>query len=376
MKRKTNYVRLPAAALLALFLGSCLAACGYGGGRTESRFAKNSHIERDDRELLEEPMKWEGQIILRLADNQRADYPTAVACDYFADLVEERTEGAVKILTYHSSILGDEKSSIAQMRYGGIDMVRASIALLTDYAPQLTVLEMPYLYRDSEHMWQVLDSGIGDYFLKSMEKNGIEGLCWYDAGARNFYTTEKMITKPEDLEGLYIRVQQSAFMIDLISMLGANPVDLPYESVWGELRTRRIDGAENNMPSYMSTGHCSVAPYLSMDGHTRIPEMIVINKKVLESLPEEYQKIIRQAAAESSIRQRQLWQEEEERALKTFEEAGGIITYVEDQEAFRRKVQPIYDIYARRYGEILDMIREMGKEEEIGKEKEIGKEEN
>lgn len=119
-----------------------------------------------------------------------------------------------------------------------------------------------------------------------------------------------------------------------------------------------------------------MAPYLSMDGHTRIPEMIVINKKVLESLPEEYQKIIRQAAAESSIRQRQLWQEEEERALKTFEEAGGIITYVEDQEAFRRKVQPIYDIYARRYGEILDMIREMGKEEEIGKEKEIGKEEN
>lgn len=73
-------------------------------------------------------MKWEGQIILRLADNQRADYPTAVACDYFADLVEERTEGAVKILTYHSSVLGDEKSSIAQMRYGGIDMVRASIA--------------------------------------------------------------------------------------------------------------------------------------------------------------------------------------------------------------------------------------------------------
>ena len=65
-------------------------------------------------------------------------------------------------------------------------MVRASVALMTDYNPELTVLEMPYLYRNSDHMWQVLDGEIGNYFLQSMRNNGIEGLCWYDAGARNF----------------------------------------------------------------------------------------------------------------------------------------------------------------------------------------------
>lgn len=311
---------------------------------------------------IEQPMQRDGQILLRLADNQREDHPASVACDYFAELVEERTDGRIKILTYHAARLGDEKTTISELHYGGIDMVRTSIALLTDYNPELVVLEMPYIYKDSEHMWKVLDSELGDYFLKSLEKSGMEGLCWFDAGARNFYTTGKPVTKLEDLEGLYIRVQQSSFMVDLVSVLGANPVDLPYEAVATQLKQHRIDGAENNFPSYVSAGHYLAAPYVVMDGHTRIPEMIVVNKRILEELDAGDQAIIRQAAQEASVFQRELWKTEEEKAMEKVVESGGQITFLEDQEAFEARVRPIYNTYVYRYRELLEKVQAIGED--------------
>lgn len=323
--------------------------------------AARSTVDREG-SVIEQPMKRDGQILLRLADNQREDHPASVACDYFSELVEERTDGRIKIITYHSAKLGDEKSTISELHYGGIDMVRTSIALLTDYNPELVVLEMPYIYKDSDHMWKVLDSELGDYFLKSLEQRGMEGLCWFDAGARNFYTTGKPITRLKDLEGLYIRVQQSSFMVDLVSVLGANPVDLPYEAVATQLKQHRIDGAENNFSSYISAGHYLPAPYVVMDGHTRIPEMIVVNKRILEELDPEDQEIIRQAARETSVFQRELWRTEEEKAMKKVLEAGGQITFLEDQEALEQKVRPIYNTYVFRYRDLLERVQEIGGE--------------
>ena len=312
------------------------------------------------RDFLSKPMTRDGQIILRLADNQKPEHPTSVACDYFADLVAERSHGRIQIITYHASALGDEKTVLRQMRYGGIDMVRASVALLTEYNPELAVLQMPYLYRNDDHMWQVLDGDIGTYFLQSMRDNGIEGLCWYDAGARNFYTIDKKITKLEDLEGLYIRVQQSAFMMDLVRMLGAIPVEMPYEMVGPQLREHFIDGAENNIPSFVSARHSTLAPYLVLDGHTRIPEMIVMNQQILKTLSPEDQELLRQAALDSSLYQRELWKQEEEKNYKAFQEAGGTITELEDLSEFVKKVQPIYDLYVPKYGNVIERIQSVG----------------
>ena len=335
---------------MAVFLLVCI-----GWNHTDGNTAVHKAGEIKDISL-HEPMERDGKIYLRLADNQREGDPTSVACDYFANLVEERSQGRIEILTFHSSRLGDEKSTVNQLRYGGIDIVRVSIALLYDYNQELSVLQMPYLYKDSDHMWAILDSDIGDYFLASLRDNGMEGLCWYDAGARNFYTVNKEIRSVKDLEGLKIRVQQSNFMIDLISALGADPVDLPYEEVRMALHSHRIDGAENNFPSYISTGHSLMAPNLVMDEHTRIPEMIVMNKKILDEFSTEDQELIRQAALDSSLYQRELWKSEEEGNRKRFVASGGNITYVEDKDAFIRKVQPIYDVYGKKYKALLDEI--------------------
>lgn len=129
-------------------------------------------------DMLHAPMERDGQIILRLANNHVPDYPTSRACDYFAELVEERTDGRIRIINYHSAQLGDEKTTVTQVMYGGIDLARVSTALLTDFDSELIALQMPYLYENTDHMWRVLNSEIGDSFLKGMEMMGVEGLCW------------------------------------------------------------------------------------------------------------------------------------------------------------------------------------------------------
>lgn len=305
------------------------------------------------------PMKKDGCILLRLANNQKPDHPASRACDYFAQLVQERTDGRVKIQVYHSAVLGNEAETVKEVEYGSIDMARVSIALLTGYNQELLALQMPYLYADDAHMWRVLDSSLGDAYLSSMEERGIAGLCWYEAGARNFYTSTREITQISDLRDLRIRVQESAFMMDMVDTLGAISVDMPYEDVREAFRDGGIDGAENNFPSYVSAGHYHDAPYIVMDEHVRIPEMVVMNQTVLKQLSPRDQETIRQAARESSVEQRRLWQAFEKEQWAVLEKAGVKVTYPEDKEAFRQMVQPIYDMYGQPYNEVLEKIRGM-----------------
>ncbi len=311
------------------------------------------------RDTLDMTMARDGQIILRLANNHVPDYPTSVACDYFAQLVEERTDGRIRILNYHSAQLGDEKSTVTQVMYGGIDLVRVSIALLAEYDPDLIALQMPYLYENEEHMWAVLDSEIGDSFLDGMQEIGVEGLCWYDAGARNFYTTEVPITRAEDLKGLKIRIQESSFMADLILALGATPIEVPFDKVSMALKRQEIDGAENNFSSYISTGHSRYAKELVLDEHVRIPEVIVMNKAVFDKLTEEDREIIRQAARDSSVRQRELWNTQEQENREMVDRAGTVIRNVRDMQEFVEKVQPVYAKYGEDYQSVFQKIKAM-----------------
>lgn len=309
-------------------------------------------------DMLHAPMERDGQIILRLANNHVPDYPTSRACDYFAELVEERTDGRIRIINYHSAQLGDEKTTVTQVMYGGIDLARVSTALLTDFDSELIALQMPYLYEDTDHMWRVLNSEIGDSFLKGMEMMGVEGLCWYDAGARNFYTTRPVVCL-SDLQGMKIRVQESAFMVDLISALGAVPVEMPFSKVELALKQGEVDGAENNFSSYISTRNYLYAKCLALDEHVRIPEVIIMNKLVLENLDEADQEIIRQAARDSSQKQRELWDQGEEDNRKVVEAAGNRVFHLLDKRDFVEKVQPLYRKYGGDYQDIFEKIEQM-----------------
>jgi tripartite ATP-independent transporter DctP family solute receptor len=298
------------------------------------------------------------EFVFTYAENQAKDYPTTQGAFKFAELVYERTDGRIEILVQPGGVLGDEKSVIQQMQFGGVNFARVAISTLSEVMPKLNVLQLPYLYRDSAHMWNVLDGQIGDDFLNSFKGSTLIALSWYDAGARNFYTTDRQIKTLEDMNGLKIRVQESSLMVSMIRALGAEPRQTVYSEVYSALQTGAIEGAENNWPSFESARHYEVAKYYTIDEHNRVPELQIVSEITWNKLSEEDRKIIEECARESALYQRQLWAEREKTSREKVE-ASGVIVYElpeEEKARFREAVSPMYETFAREH---LDIIKEI-----------------
>ena len=262
---------------------------------------------------------------------------------------------------YSGGELGAEQSVIQQMQFGGIDFARVSLSQLAEYIPALSVLQLPYLYEDASQMWRVLDGSIGDDFLAMLDEMDLVGLSWFDAGVRSFYTREK-VTDLEQLQGLTLRVQESDMMSEMITDLGAEPVQVVYSQVYAALRNGQIDGAENNWPSYDAMGHYEVAPYFLQDEHTRVPEIQLASTAAiekLEALDPSYPEVLRTCARESARTERRLWAEREARSEKELREWGVEVTTLPDAEKqkFRAAAQPLYDRFADQ-AELLERIKE------------------
>ena len=331
---------------MAVFLlcgAALLTACaGAGGGKADSGVP---------------------EFVLTYAENQAEDYPTTQGAYKFAELVNQRTNGKIEIQVNAGGTLGDERSVIEQLQFGGVDFARVSLSPLAEFVPKLNVLQMPYLYTGPEHMWRVLEGKIGDDFMNSFGDSNLIPLSWYDAGARNFYNSVRPIETLEDIRGMNIRVQESELMVDTIKALGANPVPMAYGDVYSGLQTGKIDGAENNWPSYESTRHYEVAGYYTIDEHTRVPELQLVAQSTWDKLSPEYQNIIRECAQESAVYERKLWQEREKISEQKIREAGCVITELsaEEKARFQDAVSPMYELYCADYVDIIDQIVAAGK---------------
>jgi tripartite ATP-independent transporter DctP family solute receptor len=191
----------------------------------------------------------------RAADTQSENYPTVQALRHMGRVIAERSGGRHHIQVFHSRQLGEEKETIEQTRAGAIDLNRSNAALVGTFVPAMNVLAMPFLFRSIEHLQKVLDGPIGNEILDSFEPHGFVGLAFYDSGARSIYNSVRPVRSIADVRGLRLRVQQSELMSDMIRSLGAEPLELPYGQVLTGLATGLIDGAENNWPSFVTTGH-------------------------------------------------------------------------------------------------------------------------
>jgi tripartite ATP-independent transporter DctP family solute receptor len=258
-------------------------------------------------------------------------------------LVTERTGGAHRIRVFHSRQLGEEKETIAQTRAGAVDIIRTNVAPLGSFVPEAAVLTLPFLFRSAAHLHSVLDGPIGEDILASFEAYGFVGLTFYDSGARSIYNAVRPVRTLEDMKGLRIRVQQSETAVEMMKLLGAEPVELPYGQVLTGLTTRLIDGAENNWPSYVTTDHYTAAHFYTLTEHTMGPEVVVMSSRAWQSLSGEEQRIFREAARESSKFMRKLWQDWEISSRQQALKAGAVIIADIDKQPFAAAVAGVYD---------------------------------
>lgn len=272
------------------------------------------------------------------------EHPVHKAMIFMAEKLEEKSGGKVILEVYPGEQLGSEREMIEQVQMGLLDMTKVSTSPLESFIPAMSIFSVPYLFRDSEHLWNVLEGPVGKKLLQAGEDKDLKGLCYYDAGSRSFYTKEKPIMTPVDLEGMKIRVQESKTSMQMIKELGASPTPIAWGELYTSLQQGVVDGAENNPPSFFRSGHFEVCKHYSLDEHTMVPDIVLMSLKSWNKLPADVQKMVQETADESVKYQRQLWKEDTQKALETVQ-AQGVKVYNPDKTAFREKVKQMHESY-------------------------------
>lgn len=226
------------------------------------------------------------------------DSPTVEAMNHMGDLLRQRTGGRLGVNVGHSD-KDSENFTVGQVRTGLLDMARVNLAVLNSLQPGTIVPALPYLFRSTDHMRRVLDGPIGNRILASLEHDGFIGLCFYDLGARSFYSTKAPIRSVEDFNGLTVRVQPSDIWAEMLELLGAKPMAIPFDRVAAALKAGVIDASENTWPAYVAAGHHRIAKYYSLTEHSMMPGVLVFSRKVWTELSPKDQRAIRAAAKDS-----------------------------------------------------------------------------
>ncbi len=303
-------------------------------------------------------------VTLRLSTNHTEDFVTGKACALFADMVKEKTKGQVLVEVYYNAVLGDEKVAIEQMQFGTLDFGRINVSPVTEFVPAFNAITFPFIYTDADHFWRVLDSkDIGMKLMTSPEirKAKFEGIAYYDSGSRSFFMRDTIVRTPADIKGKNIRVQQSSLMIGMIRALGANPTAMPASDLYSALQTGVLDGAENNIPYYLSQSYNEVAPLISMDEHTRCPDALFLSDAGRAKLTDEQYKIVKECAMESSLWQRKAWRQSEIDGREEAVKLGCTVTDLtpEQKAMFMELVKPFNAQEGAKYKDILDAIEKL-----------------
>ncbi|AEI92472.1 TRAP transporter substrate-binding protein [Roseobacter litoralis] len=285
------------------------------------------------------------------ADNWRGwnihvdGYPNTVAMDKFAELLAVKTDGEYTLQMFHGGTLGSQPDAVEQVRAGALEIGNFNLGPIGPIVPAANVVSLPFIFKDVPHMFRVLNGEAGATIAAGMAEKGLQPLAWYDAGARSFYNGDKPINTPADVEGMKVRVMNNELFTGMIAELGGNPSPMAFAEVYQALKTGVVDGAENNWPSYESTGHFEVAGYYSLSQHLIIPECICMNIGTFNSLSPEMKTAVLEAAQESALYQRDLWNKREAASRAAVEAAGVVVNEIADKAPFQAAMTPVYEAY-------------------------------
>jgi len=274
---------------------------------------------------------------------------------YMSDVLEEKSGGTMRIDVYPSEQLGTERQCLELLQIGSMGMTKVSAAVLENFAPSTKVLTLPYIFRDTEHAYEVLDGPIGQELLQQSEKYWLRGIAYFDSGWRSFYTKDTKVQVPEDLDGMKIRVQESQTAMNMVRLLGGSPTPISFGELYTALQQGIVDGAENNPPSMYLTRHYEVCKYYGLNEHTYVPDVLLVSVHLWEDLSEQEQQWLQEAAQEATAYQRKLWDESVQESMDQMREAG-VEIYRPDKAPFMAKVAPMYEDY-RDQPEIYDLIQ-------------------
>jgi tripartite ATP-independent transporter DctP family solute receptor len=276
---------------------------------------------------------------------------------FLAERAYEKSNGALRIDIHPNEQLGTERECIELIQIGSLGMTKVSASVLEGFVPVYAVFSLPFIFRDEAHRMAVFDGDVGKRILLAGEPFGLRGLTYYDAGSRSFYTKERPIERPADLEGMKIRTQESNLSMRTVQALGGSATPIAWGELYTALQQGVVDGAENNPPSFHLSRHYEVCRYYSLDEHTATPDVLLIGTDLWSSLTPGEREIIEEAAAQSTIVQKKLWKQATREALEAVREAGVTILHP-DKQPFSDAVESIYDDY-RSHADLFSFVQQI-----------------
>lgn len=289
---------------------------------------------------------------LRLGSLNPDSHPYNVHAKEFADEVEQKTNGAVKVQIFGNGVLGDGPSEIEGLQLGSIDFHVSSIAPLANFVPEAGLFNLPYIFRDRAQAYKVLDGDVGADVAKKAEAKGLKLLAYWEQGFRHMTNNVRPIRTPADVKGLKMRVQQSPVYVKLFQSLDATSVPIAYNELYTALQQRTVDGQEQPLVNIWVQKFYEVQKHISLTGHTYEPVPFLMSLKTWNRLPEPYRKVIQEAVLRVRDKERQVMAQQDDDLLKKLDATGVTIVKDPDREAFakvlREKMWPqFYDKYSQ-----------------------------
>ena len=273
-----------------------------------------------------------------------------MAATKFKELTEKYTNGEVKVTIFPNAVLGDERTLLERMKMGIVDAGIITNGPFVNFVPRFGAIDLPFLFRDPEHAYAVLDGPIGQQLFLEAEKQGWKGLAWAERGFRNLTNNKHPVNTPADLKGLKIRVMQNPIYVDSFKALGANAVPMAWTEALTALQQHTIDGQENPLNVIMSYKLYESQKYMTITRHAYAPAPIIMSLMTWKKLNASQQDAVMKAAKEAANYEREFDNASEASWLKELA-AKGMTIATPNLKPFLDAVKPVYEQYSEKYGQ-------------------------
>jgi TRAP-type transport system periplasmic protein len=302
---------------------------------------------------------------LRWAQQNSMEHPQGQGAKKFADLVEQKSGGKIKVRVFPSGQLGGDLPNVSALQGGTLDLMVMNAGLLVGIVKDFAVVDLPFLFNTGEEADAVVDGAVGQKLFDKLPEKGLVGLGYFELGFRNVTNSRRPITKAEDFQGLKLRVLQSPLFIELFNALGANTVPMPFPEVYTALEQKVIDGQENPFTVIFDSKFQEVQKFVAITRHIYNPQSVLMSKRTWDKLSADEKKIVQEAMNEAKIYQRQVSRQKADEALEGLKKGGMQVSEITPQELarIRDKAKPVIDKYAKEVGEALyqEVVAEIGK---------------
>lgn len=297
---------------------------------------------------------------LRLAHNAAPGNPKSDASLLFAKLVKEKTDGRVNVDVGGSAQYGDDVEALTSMRLGSLAFSANSQGTTSSVVPEFALLGLPFLFKDQEQAWKVMDGPAGEKLKEAAAKKGLVVLGFWDNGIRHTTNSKHPIKTPDDLKGIKIRTPPDAMTIDIFKALGANPTPLAFSELYIALQQGVMDGQENPLTNTYTSKLYEVQKYVSLTGHKYEATPLLASKVIWDGLSDKDKQAVLEAAKEAGDFNRQRSRNDELELRQKLEAAGVQFNDV-NQADFAAKTGSVYEKWQAQFPELTTSIVEAAK---------------